>query len=60
LIHYGLDMRVPADALDLADPLFGLAPVYFSSCADSGDLSRLVDAALADTAAALNDWSALD
>lgn len=58
-MHRGLDTRVPADALDPADSLFGLAPVYFSSCADSDDLSKLVDKTLADTAAVLNGWSAL-
>jgi hypothetical protein len=60
LMHYGIDSRVPAGALDLVDPLFGLAPVYFSSCADSGDLAKLVGKALTDTAAVLNDWSALN
>jgi hypothetical protein len=57
LIHYGLDSRVPEETIDLTDPLFGLAPHYFTSCAGPIDLAKLVDRALLKTAAGLNDWA---
>lgn len=60
LMHYGVDSRVPAGSIDLADPLFGLTPAYFPSCADSADVAKLIDTVLDDTATALNEWSELD
>lgn len=59
LIHYGIDSRVPANAIDLADPLFGLAPFYFPSCSDSADLAKLVDTVLIEAASGLNEWAKL-
>ena len=59
LMHYGIDSRVPEASIDLADPLFALAPRYFPACTNSADLAKLVDTALTQTATELNAWSEL-
>jgi hypothetical protein len=57
VMHYGLDTRVPASVVNLADPLFGLAPYYFPSCSDAADLAKALDRVLLDVAAALDEWA---
>lgn len=57
LMHYGIDSRVPASSIDLADPLFGLTRFYFPACSGSADLAKLVDTVLIATATGLNEWS---
>jgi hypothetical protein len=57
LVHYGLDSRVPPATVDLADPVFGLAPHYFSACGNVSDLAKLVDRSLTDTATAMDEWA---
>jgi hypothetical protein len=59
VMHYALDSRLPVAAVDLADPLFGLAPYYFPSCGDATDLAKVLDRVLFDAAAALDDWAEL-
>ncbi|MFE2550553.1 hypothetical protein ACFXGI_18685 [Streptomyces sp. NPDC059355] len=54
LVHY--DPRSTASSLDIAEPLFGLVPVYFPEH-DYGSLSALVDRCAHATARGLNDWA---
>jgi hypothetical protein len=59
LMHYNLNPRCDLSKVDLGDPVFGLAPVYYPSYNNLSDLAKVVDQALLDTATALDEWAAL-
>jgi hypothetical protein len=55
LMHY-LDPRVDAAKLDVDQPLFGLASIYFPQY-DFAAFSALVDACITQTADTLDAWA---
>ncbi|WP_146615667.1 hypothetical protein [Nonomuraea aridisoli] len=57
LMHYNLDSRIDLSKVDLNDPVFGLAPVYFPSCKDLANLNELVEQVLASTTEAMDEWA---
>ncbi|WP_189880252.1 hypothetical protein [Streptomyces bluensis] len=56
LIHYNLLKGADLAKVDLAQPIFGLAPQYFPAYTFE-QLSELVDACIRETACALNRWA---
>ncbi|WP_407561240.1 hypothetical protein [Streptomyces sp. 184] len=56
LMHYNLDSRVDTARVDVAQPLFGLVPIYFPSH-DVTSLSEVVDGCIEATAATLEEWA---
>jgi hypothetical protein len=57
LMHYNLDSRIDLSKVDLNDPVFGLAPVYFPSCNDLADLNEIVEQVLANTTEVIDEWA---
>jgi hypothetical protein len=54
-MHYEPASSV-AGQLDLADPIFGLVPIYFSSHTFA-TFAALMDKSIADTAADMETWA---
>ncbi|MFF3671850.1 hypothetical protein [Microtetraspora malaysiensis] len=57
LMHYNLNPRIDLSKVDLNDPVFGLAPVYFPSCNDLADLTEIIEQVLANTTAVIDEWA---
>lgn len=57
LIHYDLNRRIDLSKVDFNAPVFNLAAVYFPPCNDFDDLAEIVEQALANTAAVIDEWA---
>ncbi|WP_145968866.1 hypothetical protein [Streptomyces hyaluromycini] len=57
LVHYNLNRHIDLSKVDFNAPMFNLASVYFPSCNDLDDLAEIVEQALENTAAVIDEWA---
>jgi hypothetical protein len=57
LMHYNLHSSVDTSRVDMSDPLFGLALVYFPAY-DPANFAEAVDRCISETAATMEEWAA--
>ncbi|WP_369197618.1 hypothetical protein [Streptomyces djakartensis] len=57
LVHYNLNRHVDLSKVDLNAPVFNLTSVYFPSCNGLADLAEIIEQALANTTAVIDEWA---